>query len=225
MSVMTFVLLIGGLVVLVVGAEALVRGASRLAAALGISPLVIGLTVVAFGTSSPELAVSIQSALAGQADIALGNVVGSNIFNVLFILGLSAVITPLSWRSSCPAGRTDHDRRFGPAAAPGTRMGRIERWEGVLLFAGIVAYTAFQVWQARREEHPQSKRNMSTNMRRKNRGARATLVNLCWRWWAGAAGGGSKLVCGWRHPVARAFGVSELIIGLPLLPQALPCQR
>ena len=84
-----------GLVVLVVGAELLVRGASRLAASFGISSLVVGLTVVAFGTSAPEFAVSIQSGLAGQSDIALGNVVGSNIFNVLFILGASALIVPL----------------------------------------------------------------------------------------------------------------------------------
>lgn len=92
---MTVLYFIAGLVFLVVGAEALVRGASRLAAFLGISPLVIGLTVVAFGTSSPELAVSIKSALSEQASIAVGNVVGSNIFNVLFILGLSALIVPL----------------------------------------------------------------------------------------------------------------------------------
>lgn len=88
-------LLVGGLVTLVAGAELLVRGGSRLAAALGISPLVIGLTIVAFGTSAPEMAVSVQSALSGQVDIAVGNVVGSNIFNVLFILGLSALIVPL----------------------------------------------------------------------------------------------------------------------------------
>jgi cation:H+ antiporter len=84
-----------GLVALVVGAELLVRGASKLALSFGISPLVVGLTVVAFGTSAPELAVSVQSAWSGQVDIALGNVVGSNIFNVLFILGLSALIVPL----------------------------------------------------------------------------------------------------------------------------------
>src|SRR5690606_311469 len=77
---------IGGLVLLVVGAEGLVRGASRLAAAAGVSALVIGLTVVAFGTSSPEMAVSVQSTLQGQGDIALGNIVGSNIFNILLIL-------------------------------------------------------------------------------------------------------------------------------------------
>ena len=85
---MTILLFIVGLMFLIIGAEALAHGASRLATVLGISPLVIGLTVVAFGTSSPELAVSIKSALSDQANIAVGNVVGSNIFNVLFILGM-----------------------------------------------------------------------------------------------------------------------------------------
>ncbi|HWS13565.1 MAG TPA: sodium:calcium antiporter, partial [Rhodocyclaceae bacterium] len=87
MQILFFVL---GLGALVLGAELLVRGASKLALSFGISPLVVGLTVVAFGTSSPEMAVSVQSALSGQVDLALGNVVGSNIFNVLFILGVSA---------------------------------------------------------------------------------------------------------------------------------------
>ena len=95
MDVLTLVLFVIGLVLLVVGAEALVKGASKLAAGIGISPLIIGLTVVAFGTSSPEMAVSVSSSLAGSADIAVGNVVGSNIFNVLFILGASALIAPL----------------------------------------------------------------------------------------------------------------------------------
>jgi cation:H+ antiporter len=88
-------LLLAGFVLLLAGAEFLVRGASHLARAFAIPPLVIGLTVVAFGTSAPELAMSLQAALDNRADIALGNVVGSNIFNVLFILGLSALITPL----------------------------------------------------------------------------------------------------------------------------------
>lgn len=84
-----------GLVALVVGAELLVRGSSKLALSFGVSPLVVGLTIVAFGTSAPEVAVSVGSALNGNADVAIGNVVGSNIFNVLFILGASALITPL----------------------------------------------------------------------------------------------------------------------------------
>ncbi len=92
---MTLLLFALGLVALIAGAELLVRGASKLALSFGISPLVVGLTIVAFGTSSPELAVSVQSAWNGQTDMAVANVVGSNIFNVLFILGLSAMITPL----------------------------------------------------------------------------------------------------------------------------------
>jgi cation:H+ antiporter len=93
---MVYVWLLIGLVVLVIGAEWLVRGAVALAEVAKISPLVIGLTVVAFGTSAPELAVSTVSSLRGDSEIALGNVVGSNILNVLFILGISAVIIPLS---------------------------------------------------------------------------------------------------------------------------------
>lgn len=85
-----------GLVILVLGAEYLVRGATSLAQRLGISPLVIGLTIVAFGTSTPELTVNVYAALTGATDIAIGNVVGSNIANILFILGLSALIAPLA---------------------------------------------------------------------------------------------------------------------------------
>ena len=79
---------------LIIGAELLARGASRLAAAVGVTPLVIGLTVVSLGASAPEIAFSLDASLRGHADMALGNVVGSNIFNVLFILGLSALIGP-----------------------------------------------------------------------------------------------------------------------------------
>src|SRR5262249_58765972 len=88
-------LILSGLAILIVGAQLLVKGASRLALALGIAPLIVGLTIVAFGTSAPELAVSIQSSLAEQTDLLLGNAVGSSIYNVLFILGVCATITPL----------------------------------------------------------------------------------------------------------------------------------
>ena len=113
-----------GLVLLVAGAEALVRGASKLALSLGISPLVVGLTIVAFGTSAPEMAVSVQAAQTGQVDIAIGNVVGSNIFNVLFILGVSAVIAPArGQRPVDPPGSPGDDRGH---AAP-VRAGRRRR--------------------------------------------------------------------------------------------------
>ncbi|HSN77091.1 MAG TPA: sodium:calcium antiporter, partial [Anaerolineae bacterium] len=147
----TVLLLIAGLVLLIAGAEILVRGASRLAAAAGISPLVIGLTVVAFGTSSPELAVSVQSAFAGQADIALGNVIGSNIFNVLFILGLSAAIIPLVVAQQLV--RLDVPIMIGVSLLVYLfgLNGQIGRLEGLLLFAGIIAYTVFLIRQSRRE--------------------------------------------------------------------------
>ena len=92
---MTLVLFVTGLLILVGGAESLVRGSSALALRLGVTPLVIGLTVVAFGTSSPELAVSIESALKGSSSIALGNVIGSNIANIGLILGVTAMIRPM----------------------------------------------------------------------------------------------------------------------------------
>ncbi|MBI1314786.1 calcium/sodium antiporter [bacterium] len=139
---MTITLLCAGLAALVTGAELLVRGASRLAAAVGISPLVVGLTVVAFGTSAPELAVSVSSACAGQADLAVGNVVGSNIFNVLFILGLSALITPLVVDQKLV--RVDVPLMIGASllmlvAGSDQIIGRLE---GGLLFGGLLAFTS-----------------------------------------------------------------------------------
>ena len=91
----SILILLIGLVFVLIGAESLVRGASKLAQLLGVSPLIIGLTVVAFGTSAPELGVSLQAASSGKGEMALGNAVGSNIINVLLVIGVSAAITPL----------------------------------------------------------------------------------------------------------------------------------
>jgi cation:H+ antiporter len=95
MNASTLILFVFGFVGLIAGGELLVRGASRLAAAVGIPPLIVGLTVVAFSTSSPEIAVMARAAFGGQSELIIGNVVGSNIANVLLILGLSAVTAPL----------------------------------------------------------------------------------------------------------------------------------
>jgi cation:H+ antiporter len=140
-----------GLVALILGAELLVRGASRLALSLGITPLVVGLTVVAFGTSAPELAVSVQSAWAGQVDIALGNVVGSNLFNVLVILGLSALITPLVVHQQVI--RQEVPVMIGVSLLLWAMVldGGIGRWEGLLLAALGVGYTVLLIRQSRRE--------------------------------------------------------------------------
>lgn len=133
------------------GAEVLLRGATHLAAALGISPLVIGLIVVAFGTSSPELAVTIQSTWAGQSDIALGNIVGSNICNVLLILGLSALITLLIVAQKLI--RLDVPLMVGLSFLMLLLGldGQIGQLDGALLFMGIVIYTVWSIRQSRKE--------------------------------------------------------------------------
>ena len=148
---MTYILLTVGLVILVVGADCLVRGAVSLATLANVSPLVIGLTVVAFGTSAPELAVSAISSVKGDAAISLGNVVGSNLFNVLVILGLSAAIVPLSVSSQLV--RLDVPLMIAASIAVCLAAfdGVISFVEGVILMVAFVAYTGFLIRVGRRE--------------------------------------------------------------------------
>lgn len=140
-----------GLVLLVFGGDYLVRGASAIAASFKISPLVIGLTVVAFGTSAPELGVSLRAALSGSPDLAVGNVVGSNIINVLFVLGISALVTPLVVSSHLI--RLDVPLMI--AASAGfwymASDGVIQRGEGALMFLALVIYIVFCIWKSRSE--------------------------------------------------------------------------
>jgi cation:H+ antiporter len=213
-NTMTVVLFVAGLGLLVLGAEWLVKGASRLAAALGISPLVIGLTVVAYGTSAPEMAVSVKSAWAGQPDLALGNVVGSNIFNVLFILGASAIITPLVVSSQLI--RLDVPIMIGASLLTLLLAGdgSVGRLDGAILFALAVAYTVFQVRQSRKE----SAAVREEYGREFGPSRSATAGNLAF-----IAAGLVLLVLGSRWLVngavafAQALGVSELIIGLTIV--------
>ncbi|OGB02359.1 MAG: sodium:calcium antiporter [Burkholderiales bacterium RIFCSPLOWO2_12_FULL_64_99] len=151
MSLSIVLMFIGGLVALVLGAGWLVRGAAKLALSFGISPLVVGLTVVAFGTSAPELAVSAGAVLDGKVDIAIGNVVGSNILNVLFILGASAVITPLVVHLQLI--RQEVPIMIAATAALLLMMldGVLATWESAVLVVAMVIYTVFLVWQSRRQ--------------------------------------------------------------------------
>ena len=148
---MTLLMFLAGLVGLVAGAELLVRGASKLALSFGISPLVVGLTIVAFGTSAPEMAVSVGAVLGGKNDIAIGNVVGSNIFNVLFILGISALITPL-------VVNIQLIRQEVPIMLGASLLllifaldGQVGVVDGAMLFALLLAYTVFLIVQSRSE--------------------------------------------------------------------------
>jgi cation:H+ antiporter len=215
MGILWFVL---GLAALIAGAELTVRGASRLALLFGISPLVVGLTVVSFGTSAPELAVSVQSAWSGQVDIAIGNVVGSNIFNVLVILGLSALVVPLIVhqqliRQEVPIMIGLSLLLWGVAADGG-----IGRGEGLLFVGLLVAYTVLLIRQSRRAG-PDMKAEYDEAFGDGGPGWRKhwafqlllivaglVLLVLGARWLVEAAVG-----------FARYLGVSELVIGLTIV--------
>jgi len=216
---MTAALLILGTLLLVVGAESLVRGASKLAASVGISPLVVGLTVVAFGTSSPELAVSTHAALAGESDIAMGNIVGSNIFNILFILGLSAMVTPLVVAQQII--KLDVPIMIGISLLLfGLGLdGKISRLEGLLLFCLIVAYTVFLIRRSRRESRAvQAEYEREYGVSAEEKTLRAWKIDLAY-----VAAGIAGLVLGSRWlvegavQVALDLGVSELMIGLTVI--------
>jgi cation:H+ antiporter len=198
-------------VLLVLGAEALVRGASKLASSLRVPPLIVGLTVVAYGTSTPEIAVSLQAALAGQADIALGNVVGSNIFNVLFILGLSAIIAPLV--VSRQLVWMDVPIMIGVSVLLLLMAldGRVSRLEGGVLALGVVGYTVFLIRQARQEKAAAREAADGATLR-------TWTVNLAY-----IAAGLGLLALGARWfvdasiAIARLMGVSELVIALTIV--------
>ncbi len=211
---MNFLLLLAGVAALVAGAELLVRGASRLAAAAGISPLVIGLTVVAFGTSAPEMAASLGASLAGSADLALGNVVGSNVFNVLGILGLSALAAPLGVavrlvRIDVPIVLVTSLVVTGMAV-----NGVIARWEGLLLLGFICLYTVWLVRAARREGLTPDDGSAAAA-----RSGGASMVGAVAAVALGLAGlvlGAGWLVDG-AVALATTLGISERVIGLTLV--------
>jgi cation:H+ antiporter len=218
MSILTLVLFIAGIVLLISGAELLVRGASRLAVALGVTPLVVGLTVVAFGTGSPELAVGINAAAAGQADLTIGNVVGSNIFNVLLILGVSALVAPLV--VSQQLVRLDVpimivvSLAFLMMALDGT----VQTGDGAVLVAAGVLYTYLLVRISRREAaavHMEYEQAYGVPPTRDAGGWPLHLLFVLLG--LGLLILGSRWLINGAVAIATTLGVSELIIGLTII--------
>ena len=207
-----------GLAALVAGAELLVRGASRLALSLGVSPLVVGLTIVAFGTSSPEIAVSVGAALNGSTDLAIGNVVGSNIFNVLFILGASALITPLVVHSQLV--RQEVPIMIGASAVLLVMVldGALGRYEALLLVTLAVFYTTYLIVQSRREAATAREGTMADSSGALSRWDAKPAVQV-----ALIVAGLVLLVAGSNWLVdasvafAQALGVSDVVIGLTIV--------
>jgi cation:H+ antiporter len=204
-----------GLGALVIGAEVLVRGASGLARSLGVSPLVVGLTVVAFGTSAPELSISLLSLLKGQADLSVGNVIGSNIANILLILGSSALLAPLVVSKQLV--------RFDvPIMIAASLLvlflswnGRLDRGEGALLVVALILYTTVLIWiQKKKDERDDETREESAL----GKGLTRVVVYIAF-----VLVGLVLLVKGAEWLVdsattfARWLGVSDLVIGLTVV--------
>lgn len=218
MSPITFLILVAGLVLLVVGAEFLVKGSSRLAAMLRIPPLIIGLTVVAYGTSMPEMTVSVISALSPKgADIAIGNVVGSNICNVLLILGLSALIAPLA--VSKQMIRSDVPIMIGVSLLllMFSLDGRLGKVDSIILFAGAITYTLSLIYQSSKQGVEQDEFTQEYSLSE-------PVTPIAWvKNTAYIIGGLALLVLGSRWlvdsaiTIAQYFQVSELIVGLTIV--------
>ena len=190
------------------GAEWLVKGGAGMALRLGLTALVVGLTVVAYGTSAPELLVSLKSAWDGQPGIAVGTVVGSNIFNVAVILGIAALIRPV--RVQAQLIRRDAPVMLGVTGAGIAVLwdGNVTRWEGALLVLASLAYTVWIVREARKEPSGDDEGLQPLGLGRALFFIGAGLVLL---------GFGSRLLVENAVVLARGIGVSEAVIGLTII--------
>lgn len=218
------VLLVASVLVLSLGAELLVRGAAAIALRFGLSSLFVGLTVVGFGTSSPELFASVTAALRGSGDIAIGNVVGSNIFNVAVVLGVSALLCPIPVQFRL----VRREVLVVVAVTAGffaVAFGddRIQRWEGALLFAGIVAYI-YRGWvEAQREANPAAALAEAHELEHelgldRHRWLRHPLVDLVLVGLGlGMLIAGSVWLVDASTAIARTLGASDLVIGLTIV--------
>ena len=215
---MDIVFFFAGLALLVVGAEVLVKGASSLALSLGLSPLVVGLTVVAFGTSAPEMAVSVGAVRDGQTNIAVGNVLGSNIFNVFVILGVSALITPLIVNRQLIRQEVPFMIAISALVLVLLRDLTIGPFEAALLLVLLLGYTAVIVVQSRRANGNAGKQDGTTadttlGPLMQNRLVQGGLI-------LGGLGGlvlGSRLLVTAASNFALALGVSDLVVGLTIV--------
>ncbi len=216
---MNFLFLVLGVVLLTVGGEALIRGALAASQRLGISPLLSGIVIVGFGTSAPELVVSIDAALNSQPDIAIGNVVGSNIGNILLILGLCALITPLAvkplaLRRDAATVITASLLFLVLVLAGGSTLGRVD---GVILLIALVTYLVWAYWSERYHAAP------SAELHKAEAEELTTLPkSVGWIVVAVITGlllliSGSQVLLMGAVGIAQHFGVSEAVIGLTLV--------
>lgn len=233
---LTTLLFFVGFPVLIGGADLLVRGASSVARRLGISELVVGLTIVSIGTSAPEMVVSVLASFRGSNDLALGNIVGSNIANILLILGAAALVAPLTMAPSTARIEIPisvgaalllyvllNDRIFGFGSVghlPPTFAGELQRTDGILLLGGFLAFLLYALWSSKRptsdptpELPPSEPSAESTSSEDLSMRTALILIPL------GALAlmiGGQWIVDG-AVLIAKSFGMSEKVIGLTII--------
>jgi cation:H+ antiporter len=206
-----------GLIGLLVGGNGLVRSASRLAASFGISPLVIGLTVVAIGTSMPELVVSVSAALQGSSDISIGNVVGSNIANIGLILGLAGLITPLAINTMLIKREIPVMIVVSVGALLVAMSGSIGQLEGVLLAVGFVVFTFVLYRFSPRAEADPALTMEVQKLSSADKPPRRRVTAFWLVVWLGVLIAGAQFTVTGAVDIARFLGVSELVIGLTLV--------
>jgi cation:H+ antiporter len=214
----TILLFLAGLITLILGADLLVRGASRLAAAFGVSPLVIGLTIIAIGTASPEIAVSLQAAAAGQGDLTLGNVLGSNIFNILFILGITAIVAPVVIAEQLI--RKDAPIMLGISLLTLALAidGNLGWFDGAILLIGMIIYIVFALRQSKEESKAVQEEYAQEFAPKEPHTARNTITNIGFILVGlGLLVLGSNWLVESASQIAKSLGVSELVIGLTIV--------
>ncbi len=212
----TILEILGGFVLLLFGADFLVRGAVALARRFNISPMVIGMTIVAYGTTAPELVVSVEAALKGAPGISVGNVVGSNIANILLILGAAALVHPIH----CTPRLIYRDSSVMLGAAfvfVGLALtGSISRTQGIAMIAAIVCYSLYTYWAERRRGH-------NTDIHEKEAEEFSEGPQSVWLALLAVIGGivsvvvGAHILISGAVTAARFFGVGEEVIGLTLV--------
>ena len=215
MNPVDIALIIGGLILLVAGGEAVVRGASTIAIKAGISPLVVGLVIVSAATSSPELAVTIDAVLQGQPELAVGNVIGSNIANILLILGLSAVIAPLAINRQVV--------RFDIPIMVGITVllvvvsldGRLGLFEGILLLGALILHAVMSIYLGRRETKAKVVHDDTLPLGATPVATWLAIVLLVIG--VGLLAAGARLMVIGAVGIAESLGVSSLVIGLTVV--------
>ncbi len=215
---MMYLQVVAGFILLVGGAEALVRGSASIARRFGVSSMIIGMTVVAFGTSAPEFVVTMNASLAGAAGLAVGNIVGSNIANILLIVGVTALCAPIPAQAHPRIADATFLAVASVLFAAMVWTGTIERWGGGLL---LVAFVGFFGWSAWREVSGRDA--LMADARAQEAAELSKLPGSAWVAWAAAVIGLAGLVFGADQVVdggvaiARTFGVSDAVIGLTLV--------